>query len=177
MAFRVHELRTPRLLRAWNDSIHPRPDAPEERPVLRRREERLDRPPIGRLRPLRRLIGLQTACELYRVVRFYVNFFQPSMKLTTKTRDGSQVTKRYDIAQTPYQRLSNSDALDPEVRDRLAAIYERSDPGDLLRQLEKRQDAFWRHAKETGLSRANGRHRARRPCVPELRRRCKPSPD
>ena len=78
----------------------------------------------------------------------YVNFFQPSMKLTTKTRDGSQVTKRYDIAQTPYQRLSNSDALDPEVRDRLAAIYERSDPVDLRRQLEKLQDAFWRHAKE-----------------------------
>ena len=86
--------------------------------------------------------------ELYRVVRFYVNFFQPSMKLTTKTRDGSQVTKRYDIAQTPYRRLSNSDALDPEVRDRLAAIYERSDPVDLRRQLEKLQDAFWRHAKE-----------------------------
>ena len=83
-----------------------------------------------------------------RVVRFYVNFFQPSMKLTTKTRDGSQVTKRYDIAQTPYQRLSNSDARGPEARDRLAAIYERSDPVDLRRQLEKLQDAFWRHAKE-----------------------------
>ena len=65
-----------------------------------------------------------------------------------RTRDGSQVTKRYDIAQTPYQRLSNSDALGPEVRDRLAAIYQRSDPVDLLRQPEKLQDAFWRHAKE-----------------------------
>ena len=93
-------------------------------------------------------LAYRQLAELYRVVRFYVNFFQPSMKLTTKTRDGSQVTKRYDIAQTPYQRLSNSDALDPEVRDRLAAIYERSDPVDLLRQLEKLQDAFWRHAKE-----------------------------
>ena len=38
--------------------------------------------------------------------------------------------------------------LDPEVRVRLAAIYERSDPVDLRRQLEKLQDAFWRHAKE-----------------------------
>ena len=93
-------------------------------------------------------LAYRQLAELYRVVRFYVNFFQPSMKLTTKTRDGSQVTKRYDIAQTPYQRLSNSDALDPEVRVRLAAIYQRSDPVDLLRQLEKLQDAFWRHAKE-----------------------------
>ena len=93
-------------------------------------------------------LAYRQLAELYRVVRFYVNFFQPSMKLKTKTRDGSQVTKRYDIVQTPYQRLSNSDALDPEVRVRLAAIYERSDPVDLLRQLEKLQDAFWRHAKE-----------------------------
>ena len=93
-------------------------------------------------------LAYRQLAELYRVVRFCVNFFQPSMKLKTRIRDGSQVTKRYDIAQTPYQRLSNSDALDPEVRDRLAAIYERSDPVDLLRQLEKLQDAFWRHAKE-----------------------------
>ena len=77
-----------------------------------------------------------------------MNFFQPSMKLKTKIRDRSQVTKRYHIAQTPYQRLSNSDALDQGTRDRLAAIYERLDPVDLLRQLETLQDAFWRHAKE-----------------------------
>ena len=63
------------------------------------------------------LLAYRQLAELYRVVRLYVHFFQPSMKLTTKTRDGSQVTKRYDIAQTPYQRLSNSDALGPEVRD------------------------------------------------------------
>ena len=55
-------------------------------------------------------LAYRQLAELYRVVRLYVNFFQPSMKLTTKTRDGSRVTKRYDIAQTPYQRLSNSDA-------------------------------------------------------------------
>ena len=82
------------------------------------------------------------------MVRLYVNFFQPSMKLTTKTRDGSRVRKRYDIAQTPYQRLSNADALDGDPRDRLATIYERLDPVDLLRQLDKLQDAFWRHARE-----------------------------
>ncbi len=93
-------------------------------------------------------LAYRQLAELYRVVRLYVNFFQPSMKLTTKTRDGSRVRKRYDIAQTPYQRLSNLDALDRDLRDRLPSIYERLDPVDLLRQLEKLQDAFWRHAKE-----------------------------
>src|SRR5947209_108349 len=34
--------------------------------------------------------------ELYRAVRLYVNFFQPSMKLRTKTRTGSRVRRMYD---------------------------------------------------------------------------------
>ena len=33
--------------------------------------------------------------ELYRAVRLYVNFFQPSMKLRTKTRTGSRVRRTY----------------------------------------------------------------------------------
>ncbi len=93
-------------------------------------------------------LAYRQLAELYRVVRLYVNFFQPSMKLTRKTRNGSRVKKRCDIAQTPYQRLSNSDALDKGARDRLAEIYERLDPVDLRRQMETLQDAFWRHAKE-----------------------------
>ncbi|MCH8311269.1 MAG: transposase, partial [Chloroflexi bacterium] len=34
--------------------------------------------------------------EMYRAVRLYVNFFQPSMKLRTKTREGSRVRRSYD---------------------------------------------------------------------------------
>lgn len=93
-------------------------------------------------------LAYRQLAELYRVVRLYVNFFQPSMKLTMKSRDGSRVRKRYDIAQTPYQRLSKSDALKKNVRERLDALYRQLDPVELLRQLEKLQDAFWRHAKE-----------------------------
>ena len=61
--------------------------------------------------------------ELYRVVRLYVNLFQPSMKLTLKRREGSKVSKRYDIAQTPYQRLLKSDAAGPERVERLDRFY------------------------------------------------------
>ena len=34
-----------------------------------------------------------------------INLFTPQQKLVTKTRVGAKVTKRYDRAQTPYQRL------------------------------------------------------------------------
>ena len=44
-------------------------------------------------------------------LRLYVNFFQPSMKLAAKQRDGSHVTRRFDAAQTPFQRLLASGAL------------------------------------------------------------------
>ena len=39
--------------------------------------------------------------ELYRVLRLYVNFFQPQMKLVSKTRHGAKVTKRFDLARPP----------------------------------------------------------------------------
>ena len=43
--------------------------------------------------------------RLYADVRLYVNFFQPASKLISKERDGAKVKKKYDEAQTPYQRL------------------------------------------------------------------------
>jgi len=84
--------------------------------------------------------------EMYRAVRLYVNFFQPSMKLRNKTREGSRVRRSYDAAQTPFQRLAQSGALSRETHDRLQAIYAALDPVRLLRQLETLQDALWRHA-------------------------------
>src|SRR5207237_4232231 len=40
--------------------------------------------------------------QLYAYLRLYTNFFMPSMKLVSRERHGSRVTKRYDRAQTPY---------------------------------------------------------------------------
>src|ERR1700756_5762359 len=51
------------------------------------------------------LLAYRQLEELYRVIRLYVNYFQPSMKLVKKTREGAKVSKSYDVAQTPYQRL------------------------------------------------------------------------
>lgn len=84
--------------------------------------------------------------ELYRAARLYVNFFQPSMKLLAKTRTGAKVSRKYDAAQTPYQRLLTSGTLSPEVRHRLESFYQALDPVRLLRQRELLQDALWRHA-------------------------------
>jgi hypothetical protein len=84
--------------------------------------------------------------ELYRAVRLYVNFFQPSMKLVTKTRTGSRVRRTYGPAQTPFQRVLASGVLDVANQRRLKAVYRALDPVRLLHQLETLQEALWRHA-------------------------------
>ncbi len=84
--------------------------------------------------------------ELYGALRLYVNFFQPSLKLLLKRRDGSQVYRRYDAARTPFQRLLTADILDTATRARLVARYEALDPVQALRRLQQLQEALWRHA-------------------------------
>jgi hypothetical protein len=84
--------------------------------------------------------------EVYRALRLYVNFFQPSLKLRVKQRTGSHVHREFDAAQTPFQRLLASGALDAETRGRMAAVYGALDPVQLLRQVETLQDALWRQA-------------------------------
>jgi hypothetical protein len=84
--------------------------------------------------------------DLYAVLRLYVNYFQPSLKLLSKKRDGSKVTKKYDKAQTPCQRLLNSENITEEVKIKLKKEYEELDPINLLERINKGQDTFWRYA-------------------------------
>lgn len=84
--------------------------------------------------------------ELYRAVRLYVTFFQPSVKLQSKQREGARVRRVYDRARTPFQRLVTSGVLDAPTRERLETLAGTLDPVRLLRQIQPLQDALWRHA-------------------------------
>ena len=104
---------------------------------------------------VRRLIGYdryeglgawRALIQLYEILRLYVNFFQPSMKLIEKQRDGARVKKRYDRAQTPYQRIIASGYLTKRKRERIESLYWKLDPVTLLKELERRQDHFWTFA-------------------------------
>lgn len=75
--------------------------------------------------------------EILKLVEVYVNFFQPVMKLTSKQRLGSRVKKRYDRAQTPYQRLLNSGILNKHQRRHLKDFYATLNPLDLKRKINK----------------------------------------
>src|SRR6266498_3886108 len=84
--------------------------------------------------------------ELYRALRLYVNFFQPSLKLKNKHRQGATVRRTYAPAQTPFERLSAASILTNELETRLEAIFTALDPIRLLDQIGRLQDALWQHA-------------------------------
>ena len=92
----------------------------------------------------------QQACHelnnLYAVVRDYVNFFMPSMKLIEKTRHGAEVSKRHDEAQTPYRRLLASPYVSKTDKKRLRAYYATLNPAALKREIDRIYKRVWKHA-------------------------------
>jgi hypothetical protein len=84
--------------------------------------------------------------ELYQVLRLYVNFFQPSVKLSAKSRNGSRTKKVYDRAQTPYQRLISSNHISKSKKEILKQQFSTLDPVMLYREIGIRQNKLWRYA-------------------------------
>jgi hypothetical protein len=104
---------------------------------------------------VRRLVGYErfegnTArkclAELYRVARLYINYFQPSMKLMSKVRDGAKVSKRYDIARTPLERLLESGSVTGNTKKHLLKEFANLDPLALLTEMAKLQKRLWKLA-------------------------------
>jgi hypothetical protein len=104
---------------------------------------------------VRRLVGydryssraaLETMNRTYNSLRLYTNFFQPTMKLLSKTRHGARVHKVYDTARTPYQRLLDCDELTQAKRAELAAVYHGLNPVLLLSQINGHLEQLWKQA-------------------------------
>ena len=77
--------------------------------------------------------------DLYTVLRLYLNFFQPVLKLISKSRQGARVHKVYDEAQTPYSRLIKSGVLTEDKQRELADIYNALNPVALHEQIAQGQ--------------------------------------
>ncbi len=68
------------------------------------------------------------------------NLFTPQQKLISKTRTGAKVTKRYDTAKTPYQRLlAHPDQIDPNDTKTLAKRLDTTNPAALRREVSDLQ--------------------------------------
>ena len=77
--------------------------------------------------------------DLHDVVRLYVNFFQPSFKLKSKTREGAKVKKAYYLPATPYERLLANDRVTNECKEQLRQTFSKLDPVHLLNRIRECQ--------------------------------------
>ena len=80
---------------------------------------------------------------LYDQMWVYYNLFQPVLHLVEKTVVNGQLKRRWDAAQTPYQRLLASGVLSPEQEGRLAGIYAATNPRQLREDIYHAIERLW----------------------------------
>ena len=84
--------------------------------------------------------------RLYRVHHESLNFFQPSMKLIGKNREGARVKKTYDSPQTPWQRLRSSGVLPQIEQEKMQVHYLNLNPAKLRRDIQELEMGLRRFA-------------------------------
>jgi hypothetical protein len=73
--------------------------------------------------------------RLYTLLADYQNYYQPSMKIESKNRDGATVRKKYEKAKTPYQRVREDLSITEEVKCQLLERYQKANPAALRRSI------------------------------------------
>jgi hypothetical protein len=84
----------------------------------------------------------QCLARLYQSMRLFVNYFQPSMKLRSKTRVSAKIKKTYHKPATPSARLLAHAGVPDAVKERLRAEQCHLDPLDLLQRIRESQAAL-----------------------------------
>lgn len=100
------------------------------------------------------LTALKAINDLYGQLRIFQNLFQPSMKLSSKTRKGSRVIRRYDQPRTPCKRVLESSGKPGEQIQALTATLENTDPLQLSRRIDQQLESLYGLARQrNGVSR------------------------
>jgi hypothetical protein len=92
-----------------------------------------------------RLTGVvagQCLAGLFQAMRLFVNYFQPSFKLRSKTREGAKVKKRSYPPATPCARLLAHASVMEAAKEKLRSERDRLDPLELLHRIREAQAAL-----------------------------------
>ena len=82
--------------------------------------------------------------DLYRSeLRWFQNFFQPSMKLVKKIRIGSKIKRTYDQPKTPLQRVCECGYADPLKLSKLKELFESLNPFELRKTIDKKLNKIY----------------------------------
>lgn len=84
--------------------------------------------------------------DVYKLLRFYTNFFQPVLKLVSKQHVDNKLHKRYDTAATPFQRLAASDHIASKIKIELAGTYAELNPVRLKNSIDQKVSELWKYS-------------------------------
>jgi len=74
--------------------------------------------------------------EIWALDMVYTNYLLAQQKIVFKQRNGSKVTKRYDVATTPYARATARASVDGASRRAMLKVMDAVRPGHLYRQIQ-----------------------------------------
>lgn len=80
---------------------------------------------------------LEIVNRIYQHLSDYQNFFQSVMRLKEKVRDGTRLTRRYDRAKTPYQRIMERPDISPEIKVKLQLRFKTLNPKRLILEITR----------------------------------------
>lgn len=133
------------IIRCWKEAsnglklMRSRPYQKNDNRFVEQKNATLVRAYLGKTR-----FDTQLQCdkmnELYDKMWLYYNFFQPVMRLEEKQllpQENStyRVKHKYDRAQTPFERLCETNAIGEETKERLRTLRDRTNPRQLRREI------------------------------------------
>jgi hypothetical protein len=139
------------LVRFWKEQVtgvhlsRSRPYQKNDNRYVEQKNDTLVRQYLGKLR-LDTPEQIAAGNALYERMWLYYNLFQPVMHLNEKLVDQDKVRRKWDQAQTPYQRLLATGVLSQEQQARLQALYEQTNPLLLRDDIYAGLDALWETA-------------------------------
>lgn len=90
--------------------------------------------------------ALNAINHLYDRLLIFQNLFQPSMKLQSKIRKGSRVTRHYDQPSTPLQRVFKSQKKTLSQIQGLKSLLQNTDPFELSGRIDQQLDTLYHFA-------------------------------
>jgi hypothetical protein len=78
--------------------------------------------------------------NIYALLRLQTSFFSLQQKLLERHRRGAKVTKRYDTAKTPYQRVLADKRVPKQIKDGLAGRYDKLNPAQIRQDITALQE-------------------------------------
>ena len=136
------------LVRYWKEQVtgvqlsRSRPSHKNDNRNVEQKNDTLVRQYFGELR-LETAEQIVAGNRLYERMWLYYNLFQPVMHLSEKTVEGDKVRRKWDQAQTPYQRLLATGVLSQEQQERLNELYEQTNPLQLREEIYIGLAALW----------------------------------